>query len=139
MSKSLNSLANRYLFENASLSYKEYRQLYNSPFRRIFKCKPYKPSIVNENADLPKAPKLFVSNVGVQKIVIDDLVDKIEEAFDIDLSKPMFGKYSNINEEQLKRFINHFAMNEIMNQATKSYLKKLAYDDIHTIFFKLFS
>lgn len=139
MTKSLNSLANKYLFENTSLSYKEYRQLYNSPFQRIFKCKPYVPKIVNENLQTTTYPSQFTANVGVQKVVISELVDKLEELFGIDLSKPMYNKYANVNEEQLKRFINHFAINEIMNQATKSYLKKLANDDIHTIFFKLFS
>ena len=139
MKKTLKTLADAYFFENANISQHEYNALKSSKYARIFNHKPFKPGVIVERVN-PQYPRQMSSNVGIQRLVIRELVDYVEAQLGMDLSKPLHNKYANIELEQLKELISTFEAENVMNGPTKSYISSLlSSDSVESVFYNLYS
>ena len=135
----LKQLAEKYIFSDFTITSEQYNNLKKSKYSRIFDVKPYQVnSMLTENYNKPKTKLNMVP--GIEKYLILDLIEIVEDEFKLDLSTSFFGKYKNVDLDKLKTTIKDFRNITIMSGNTKQFIDKmLAKQSTHEILFNLYS
>lgn len=141
MKKTLKQLADNYYFNNYQLTNEEYKQLKSSAYKRIFESKPIDPKrLLTENTGISKKRRIQHFHIGIEKYIINELVDLIERTFKLDLSNSSFGKYNSVKVDQLKQVMTEFKNNNIMSSSTKNYIEQMCNKEtVHEILYDLFA
>ena len=123
----LRQLADKYFYHDYQLTPTEYKQLKNSAYNTIFENKPYdSKTIITEKTNGPQRSKSSHHfHIGVEKFIISELVNIVEDKFNLDLSHSMFNKYGKVDIEQLKEVIENFKNTTIMSSTTKKYIETM--------------
>lgn len=135
----LKQLAEKYIFSDLPITSEQYNSLKKSKYSRIFDVKPYHANnMLTENYQKPKNKLNMVA--GIEKYLILDLIEIVENEFNLDLSTSFFGKYKNVDFDKLKTLIKDFRNTTIMAGNTKQFIDKiLSKQSTHEILFNLYS
>lgn len=146
--KLLKKLAEQHFFLGKKLTPDEAFLLENSKYKGIVKKEtkftkmleqysigeqeePFKPRTV-------KRKRMYTP--GIDKTVINDLVDDIEDKYNLGIENPSPSKYQAVNVEELKQFIQQYADKNILDGATSREIKDVIdSDSVYTILHKLYS
>lgn len=92
---------------------------------------PFKPRTV-------KRKRMYTP--GIDKLVINDLVDDIEDKYNLGIENPSPSKYAAVNVDELKQFIQQYADKNVFDGTTSQEIKDvLDSDSVYTILHKLYS
>jgi len=92
---------------------------------------PFKPRTV-------KRKRMYTP--GIDKSVINDLVDDIEDKYNLGIENPSPSRYEAVNVDELKQFIQQYADKNVLDGTTSQEIKDvLDSDSVYTILHKLYS
>lgn len=126
-------LAEQHYFNGKQLTIEEIRILKASKYAKLIKEKSLFDTVVESTMN-PPAPKPVRERMkygkqiyrnGVDEITLREMVDDIEEIFDLDISNANPRKYQEVDVERLKTFIREYADKNIVDDATTYYIEKL--------------
>jgi len=148
--KQLKKLAEQHFYLGKTLTPQEKFLLESSKYKKIVKNKNTKFNKVMEQYSnfleeepqfkprYVKRKKMFVP--GINKDNINDLIDDIEEKYNLGIENPSPAKYNNVDLEDVKHFITQFAEKNVFDKPTQLEINDvLDSDSIYTILHKLYS
>ncbi len=128
--KEIKLLAEQHYFGGKVLTTEEYGILMDSKYHNIVKPLDMFTQIVedvikNEEPKPPRKRRGYNFAAGLDKRSLKDLVDKIEEVFDLDINNSSPSKYRKVDMDSFKRVIQEYADRNIFDENTKSYITGL--------------
>ena len=124
--KNIKHLAEKYYYTGKSLSETEFNILKKSKYSNILREKEYKSSfdrlvennnVANEdNEKFLRTKKRAMGhshmfNIGINRGVVRDIIDEIEEEFEIGIENiDNFRKYDNISMHDVRRFLKFYIL-----------------------------
>jgi len=146
--KNLKRLAEQHFFLGKKLTPEETFLLENSKYKSIVKKErkfnkmleqynygeqeePFRPRTV-------KRRRMYTP--GIDKRAINDLVDDIEDKYNLGIENPSPSKYEAANVNEVKQFIQQYADKNVLDGTTSREIKDvLDSDSVYTILHKLYS
>lgn len=146
--KNLKRLAEQHFFLGKKLTPEETFLLENSKYKNIVKRdtkfskmleqynygeqeEPFKPRTV-------KRKRMYTP--GIDKKAINDLVDDIEDKYNLGIDNPSPAKYQTVNLDEVKQFIQQYADKNILDSSTAREIADVVdSDSVYTILHKLYS
>lgn len=146
--KNLKRLAEQHFFLGKKLTPEETFLLENSKYKGIVKKdgkfskmleqynygeqeEPFKPRTV-------KRRRMYTP--GVDKRTINDLVDDIEDKYNLGIENASPSKYKAVNVDEVKQFIQQYADKNVLDSTTSREITNvLDSDSVYTILHKLYS
>lgn len=146
--KNLKRLAEQHFFLGKKLTPEETFLLENSKYKSIVKKdskfskmleqynygeqeEPFKPRTV-------KRRRMYTP--GVDKRTINDLVDDIEDKYNLGIENASPSKYKAVNVDEIKQFIQQYADKNVLDSTTSREITNvLDSDSVYTILHKLYS
>lgn len=148
--KQLKKLAEQHFYLGRSLTPEQKFLLESSKYKKIVKNKNTKFNKVMEQfsnfiEEEPQFKPRYVKRKrmavpGINKSNINDLVDDIEEKYNLGIENPSHTKYQSVDLEDLKQFITQFADKNVFDRPTQLEINDvLDSDSVYTILHKLYS
>jgi hypothetical protein len=128
--KQIKKLATEHYYFGKNLTLRERNILRKTKYKRLIKEDNMFDQIFENaiaNSETPKEfdpPKCLpmTRHSKVNQTLIRDLVDQIENKFNLDIDNPSPRKYLDIDLSQLKSYIENYANKETNNDETESFL-----------------
>lgn len=131
--KEIKKLAEQYYYYGKELTLFEREIISKSKFKDILRPPEHKTfnklieKLLDSDKDIEK--RKSKPYMGVDTMLISDLVDEIEEHFDLGINNRDLEKFDKINVNDLKNFINKYIDRNLYNkEITKSYLDSILKD-----------
>jgi hypothetical protein len=146
--KLVKKIAEEYFFKGKQLSSAEKMLIENSSYAPLLKSKDNSKfnSLIENTLNVeqekfkPTLRKRRFTIHNYNKVAINELVDDIETKYKLNLFNNFSGKFSNIDLEDLKKFIVNYANTQVYDDDTENLLKELAErDSVSSILYKLYS
>lgn len=149
--KQLKQLAEQHFYLGRKLTAQEKFLLENSKYKNVIKNNNTRfGKIMEQYSDYygEEEPKFEIRTVkrkrmftpGIDRNNVKELIDEVEEKFNLGIENPDFRKYSGVNMDELKLFIQQYADKNIMSHATQHEINEiLDSDSAITILHKLYS
>ena len=145
--KQLKRLAEKHFYLGKELTPEETFLLENSKYKSIVK-KETKFSKMLEQYSYGEQEQPFkvkytkrrrMSSPGIDKSVVRDLVDDIEDKFNLGIENPSPGKYDSINVDEVKQFIQQYADKNLFDGNMLREVKDImdsetVYDILHKLY-----
>jgi hypothetical protein len=139
--KQLKRIAEAHYYTGKPLSYIEYDALKNTEYANVIN----KPSIFKgliESLDIPDNPKQRRRgsdfNGGIDKRTVKNLIDDVEERFNLEIFNVDAGKYKNVNIDELRNFVSNWNKRNVMDQDTTDCIDRaLEHDNVYLVLAKL--
>jgi hypothetical protein len=130
--KEIKLLAEQHYFGGKVLTTEEYGILKGSKYHSIVKPIDEFTQLVEDvitgeagRRKICRRSRRYNFAAGLDKRSLKDLVDEIEEKFDLDINNSSPSKYRKVEIESFKRFIQEYTDRNIFDDNTKSYITGL--------------
>lgn len=146
--KNLKRLAEQHFFLGKKLTPEETFLLENSKYKGIVKketkfakmLEQYSYGEQEETFKPRTSKRRRMYTPGIDKAVINDLVDDIEDKYNLGIENPSPSKYEGVKLEDIKQFIQQYADKNVLDGTTSREIKDvLDSDSVYTILHKLYS
>jgi len=145
-------LIEQYFYLGKQLTYAQMKELKGTKYAKFLPKNISNFKMVQEQAEsmLSEVPEPAIDmpnleppkrsfNPGVSTSIVFDLVNDIEDVFNIGIDNFDYEKYGKINVARLKHYIEKFIQNTMLDPITKSFLQKVAkQDNVEKILYTLY-
>ena len=144
-------LAEKHFFYGKKLSPAQKTLVENSKYANVLRKEQtskfsslFEQAVENTEENKPFKPRMVkrrrFTTPWVDKLVIKDLSDDIEEKYNLGINNPDPSKFSKVNLDELKQFIKTYAARNVFENNTQAEIDNiLASDSVYTILHKLYS